>query len=108
MRERAIRVVPQKAITVAIEVPQRGRSYGVVANISEGGACLLTDASVPLGESLQLELSLYREPQVVPVAVRVVWSSSNRDAGALRYGLEWAESAEHDRLRSLIERAVSE
>jgi Tfp pilus assembly protein PilZ len=107
MRERAMRVVPHKAITVAIEVPQQGRAYGVVANISEGGACLLTDARVPLGESLQLELSLYREPQVVPVAVRVVWSSSNRDVGAVRYGLQWDESAQDDRLTSLIERAVS-
>lgn len=106
MRERAVRIVPQKAITVAIENPRRSRSYGVVANISDGGACLLTDASFPVGESLQVELSFFRERQVVPAAGRVVWSSGNRDAGALRYGLQWAETAEDPSLKTLIERAA--
>jgi Tfp pilus assembly protein PilZ len=105
MRDRVRRIVPQKAITVAIDDTRRGRSYGVVANISAGGACVLTDASLFLGESLELELSFFRELQVVPVAGRIVWSSGNRDAGALRYGLEWAGS-EDERLKSLIEQAA--
>lgn len=105
MNKRAVRVVPHKAITVAIEGPQRARSYGVVANISEGGACVLIDASLPLGESLVLELSLFREAQVVSAAGRVVWSSGNRDAGAVRYGVEWAPRPEDDRLRDLIQQA---
>ena len=105
MRERARRVVPQKAITVAIEAPRRDRSYGVVANISQGGACVLTDASLPLGASLELELSFFRELQVVPAAGRIVWTSGNRDSGALRYGLQWA-GGEDERLRSLIEQAA--
>lgn len=105
MRERPDRVVPQRAITVAIEYPQQGRAYGVVANISVGGACVLTDARLPLGESLDLELSFFREPEVVPAAGRIVWISGNRDAGALRYGLEWAGS-EDERLKILIEQAA--
>lgn len=104
MRDRARRVVPQKAITVSIEGPQRDRSYGIVANISTGGACVLTDARLPLGESLDLELSFFREPQVVPAAGRIVWSSGSRDAGALRYGVEW-DGSEDERLKGLIEQA---
>lgn len=106
MHERARRVVPQQAITVAIDSPRQARSYGLVANISDGGACLLTDASIPLGESLTLELSFFREPQVVPAAGRVVWSSGSRTVGALRYGLKWTGSPE-GRLRELIRQAGS-
>jgi len=105
MRERADRIVPQRAITVAIEGPPWGRSYGVIANISAGGACVLTDASLPLGQSLELELSFFREPAIVPAAGRIVWTSGNRDAGALRYGLEWDAGARDARLTSLIAQA---
>jgi hypothetical protein len=105
MRERADRIVPQRAITVAIEGPPWGRSYGVIANISVGGACLLTDASLPLGKTLELELSFFREPAFVPAAGRIVWSSGNRDAGAVRYGLEWDAGSRDARLASLIAQA---
>ena len=105
MRERADRTVPQRAITVAIEGPPWGRSYGVIANISAGGACVLTDASLPLGQSLELELSFFREPAIVPAAGRVVWTSGNRNVGAVRYGLEWSLRPGDDRLRELIQQA---
>lgn len=107
MGERAVRVVPPRAITVAIDGPQRNRAYGVVANISEGGACVLTDARLALGESLALELSFFREPQVVPATGHVVWSSGDRSAGALRYGLKWSPRPADDRLRDLIRQAQS-
>src|SRR5436190_23000931 len=105
MRERTRRIVPQKAITVAMEGLRPGRSYGVIANISAGGACVLTDARIALGESLALELSFFREPQVVSAAGRVVWTSGTRESGALRYGLEWMPEAGEDRLRDLIDQA---
>jgi len=90
---------------VAIENPSRSRSYGVVANISAGGACVLTDASYPLGETLDLELSFYREPQVVPACGRIVWTSGSPSAGAVRYGLEWVPDPTDVRLKGLIEQA---
>ena len=104
MRERSHRIRPQKAITVAIETPRHDRSYGVVANISTGGACVLTDASLAVGESLRIELSFFREPETVPATGHIVWAAGNRDAGAVRYGLQW-DDAEDARLRSLIEQA---
>ena len=107
MHERAVRVVPRQAITVAIEGPRRARSYGLVANISEGGACVLTDASLPLGEDLTLAMSFFREAQVVPVAGRVVWSSDTRSAGAVRYGFKWVPGPRDDRLSDLIRQAAS-
>jgi len=105
MRERADRVVPQRAITVAIEGPPSGRSYGVIANISVGGACVLTDATLPLGRILELELSFFREPAIVSAAGRIVWISGHYHVGALRYGLEWDAGSRDARLTSLIARA---
>jgi hypothetical protein len=105
MRERADRVVPQRAITVAIEGPPSGRSYGVIANISVGGACVLTDASLPLGRILELELSFFREPAIVSAAGRIVWISGHYHVGALRYGLEWDAGSRDARLTSLIAQA---
>jgi hypothetical protein len=105
MRERADRVVPQRAITVAIEAPPSGRSYGVIANISVGGACVLTDASLPLGRTLELELSFFREPAIVSAAGRIVWISGHYHVGALRYGLEWDAGSRDARLTSLIAQA---
>jgi hypothetical protein len=105
MRERADRVVPQRAITVAIEGPPSGRSYGVIANISAGGACVLTDASLPLGQILALELSFFREPSIVAAAGRIVWISGHYHVGALRYGVEWDAGSHDARLTSLIAQA---
>jgi hypothetical protein len=105
MRDRADRVVPQRAITVAIEGPPSGRSYGVIANISAGGACVLTDASLPLGQTLELELSFFREPAIVPAAGRIVWIAGQYHVGALRYGLEWDAGSRDARLTSLIAQA---
>ena len=105
MRERADRVVPQRAITVAIEGPPWGRSYGVIANISAGGACVLTDASLALGQTLELELSFFRESAFVPAAGRIVWISGHYQAGALRYGLEWDAGSRDARLTRLIAQA---
>jgi hypothetical protein len=105
MQERADRVVPQKAITVAIDGPPWGRSYGVIANISVGGACVLTDASLPLGQILDLELSFFREPAIVPAAGRIVWIAGTRHVGAVRYGLEWDTGSRDARLTRLIAQA---
>lgn len=106
MQERAVRVVPQRAITVTIESPPRARSYGVVANISDGGACLLTDGILPLGETLSLDLAFFRDPEIVSAIGRVVWSSGNRNVGAVRSGVQWSPGSGNG-LRDLIRRAAS-
>ena len=57
MAERkAERVRPRSAVTAAIEEFDR-IAFGIVANISEGGACLCTDQAFPVGESLHIRLS---------------------------------------------------
>jgi Tfp pilus assembly protein PilZ len=103
-KRRAVRYVPKRSITVAIDENGVPRAYGVVANISEGGACVLTDGAFEIGERLILLLSLSREPLLVETAGRVVWTRPTRDQGIVRYGVQWADvsAGVRDDLRRLI------
>jgi Tfp pilus assembly protein PilZ len=106
MRKRnALRVIPRSAVTVVIENQGLPRAFGVVANISDAGACVWTTAAFDVGENLVLRLSFALEPQPFQAAGRVVWGETGRNgAGALCYGLQWAHPSgpQHARLRGLI------
>ena len=107
---RAVRVVPRRAITVAVADDGFAygtgltRAYGVVANISETGACLLTNGVFGVGERLSLQLSFAREPVPFETTGRVVWTGATQDRGVLRYGLQFGDAASptREQLRSLI------
>jgi len=106
MQERgAVRITPRAAITVVIEDQGYGQAYGVVANISEAGACVWTNGRFTVGDSLVVRLSFVREPQPFQTPGQVVWGDpvTERDA-ATRYGLKFGPVAapDHERLRSLI------
>ncbi len=107
MRERStVRVVPKNAITVVIENQGLPLAYGVVANISDAGACLWTNGQFSVGEVVALRLSFAREAQPFEASGHVVWGEP--EAGGketLRYGLVWDEpsTAERMRLKGLIE-----
>jgi Tfp pilus assembly protein PilZ len=110
MRERSTtRHVPIQPVSVAIESQPRGTAYGVVADISEGGACVWTDAPLAIGQSLDLALTFPPEPQPVAAHGRVVWSAGPPAVSSPRCGLQWAtaESPEaRERLRRLIAASV--
>jgi hypothetical protein len=103
-KRRAVRIVPRRAITVAIDDHGVPRAYGVVANISETGACLLTNGAFRVGERLTIQLSFAREPVPLETEGDVVWSGSTQDRGVLRYGLQWAEASSpvREHLKTLI------
>ena len=68
------RFAPKRPITVAISNDSRSLTYGVVANISEGGACFQTNV-VPRNCVLDLVLSFY-DGEYVRTTGRVVWSEA--------------------------------
>jgi len=82
-------------------------AYGVVANISDKGACVWTNGRFRVGENVSLRLSFAREPQPFEASALVVWGEApaKGDCG-LRYGLQWdpPSDAEQYRLKSLIDR----
>ncbi len=92
MRQReAVRIVPRSPITVAIQDGGIPFAYGVVANISEGGACIWTDASLEPGRNVSLRLSFPRGSQPLDAEGVVVWVKPRGDERSRRYGLQWRD-----------------
>jgi Tfp pilus assembly protein PilZ len=101
----SVRVNPRTPVRVEIGRPGHPTALGVVANISDQGACVVTDGSFPIGESLVLHLVFAPDGQPFQAAGRVVWMRNGGDVpGAQRYGLQWAHRTgpQHSRLRELI------
>ncbi len=108
------RVVPDSPLTVAIW-DRRGLcvGYGVVANVSPGGACVWTDGILPVGTRLSLRLSFSRPAEVHEVEGTVVWEGLGErmgDLAAHRVGVAWvaAPPACEERLRGLVNDAVED
>lgn len=106
------RIVPPQPITVAI-VGADGAplAYGVIADVSESGACVWTDAHLRVNATLDFRISFARPPDLYEVSGLVVWAQDclpGSGRGARRYGIEWlgATPACRHRLRDLAARAV--
>jgi hypothetical protein len=106
------RIVPPRPITVAIEeaggIPL---AYGVIADISESGACIWTDAQLNVNATLEFRISFACPSEVYDVSGAVVWGQDclpGAGHNARRYGVAWQEPAPAccSRLRELAGRAV--
>jgi len=111
MRQRsAVRVVPRNPITVALQEAGAPYAYGVVANISEDGACIWTNAHLEPGRSLALRLSFPKGSQPVHADGVVVWAEaeSRTTAEGLRYGIQWSSQTpgRSERLTRMITAAA--
>ena len=105
MRQReAVRIVPRSPITVAIQDAGVPFAYGVIANISEGGACIWTDVSLEPGHDVSLRLSFPRGSQPLDAQGIVVWCEPRGDERSRRYGLQWRDrsAARLARLKTVI------
>jgi Tfp pilus assembly protein PilZ len=96
---KAPRVRPRSPVTAAIEEFDR-LAFAIVANISDGGACIYTDREFPIGEALHVRLSFSGGEQTVPLDCYVIWSAHQTD-DTYHYGLQWVYPAGSD-LRRLI------
>jgi Tfp pilus assembly protein PilZ len=101
------RVVPKDPVTLAVEDRGQPIAYGVVANISERGACVLTDGSFEVGDALTFALSFPREQRPVQAPARVVWQK-REDSRLVRCGLrfELPTTQGAARLVTLIQRVA--
>ena len=98
---RTVRIVPKRPITSALERAGAPFAYGVVANISAGGACIWTNARLDAGRSVALRLSFPKGSQPLDAEGIVVWGGASREASTegLRYGLQWSgETPGHQQL----------
>jgi hypothetical protein len=83
-------------MTVAIE-DESGLpiGYGVVANVSESGACVWTDGIIARSSRLRLRVSFAHLSEVHEIAGIVVWEGAEKAPGAAmrRFGVEWADAS---------------
>jgi Tfp pilus assembly protein PilZ len=103
-RRRAARVIPPEPVTVTME-NGNGVAYGIIANISETGACVRTDVAFAPGEELLVRLNFAREALPLSATGRVVWASGppREGNGGLRHGVQWTYDGPHRvRLRLLV------
>jgi Tfp pilus assembly protein PilZ len=104
MRERgALRLIPRHPVQVEIMSIEAATTQGMLANISELGACVWTESAYAAGEPLVLRLTFHGEIQPFQVAGRVVWSDCPSETRH-RCGVRWAHTSgpHHDHLKTII------
>ena len=93
------RFVPRGSVTVALETRIHPTAYGVVANLSRGGACVWTDAGVEVGQELSLSLSFAYDTLPVPTEGLVVWTAPLNGHAGRCCGVQWKSLPDEDRER---------
>lgn len=98
------RFAPRNSATVALSHSKTRLSYGVVLNISDTGACVVTQAPLPPLGTVQLQISFYQHPDILETRGRVVWSRRGDHlgpqlAGALLNGIQFEELGGDQRRR---------
>jgi hypothetical protein len=86
-------------------------AYGVIADISERGGCVLTDARLNLESTLEFRVSFARPPEMYAMVGHVVWARDSvpgAGEGGRRYGIQWVATSPmcRRRLREMASRAV--
>ena len=87
-----MRVVPPTPITVAVDDATTGHCvcYGVIADVSETGACLWTNGVLAAGSRMLFRVAPCEPHERPAIAGRVVWGSQDAAApGLRRFGVEW-------------------
>lgn len=102
------RLTPRKPVTVAVDAGEASRAYGVVTNISETGACVVTDSGVGQGRMVLLRMSFYRHADLFETEARVVWSGQERGPSSTRavlQGVQFTELSDQEltKLRGLLD-----
>jgi len=107
------RLVPRQSATVAYR-GEKQAGYGILTNVSEAGACIVTDSLMAPGTDLRLKLSFYQEARLFETIARVVWSregaASDRGFVGLRlHGVRFTvtSTVERSRLSALLQKEDS-
>jgi hypothetical protein len=90
------RFAPRNSATVALSHSKTRLSYGVVLNLSETGACVVTEAPLPPLGRVHLQISFYQQSEIFEARGRVVWSRRGEQlgpqlGGALLNGIHFEE-----------------
>jgi hypothetical protein len=104
------RLTPRKPVTVAVQDGDAALAYGVITNISESGACVVTDTFIGQGRIVLLRMSFYRQSDLFETEARIVWSEEEIKAmrsmsAAVLQGVQFTglSDPEQSRLRKLLD-----
>lgn len=88
------RFVPSTSVTVALLEENLPIAYGVVRDISEAGACIMTNTSLSPGRSYQFRMSFFGG-EILEAIARVVWRENHRPNGSepigVPHGIEFTD-----------------
>ena len=109
-RRAILRLTPQQTVVLTVNDHQILPSYGVLNDITEGGASIVNDHLLETGRSVRLKLGLglNETSQPFETEARIVWSRNDLPIGAL-HGVEFTGLSEARRaeLRALLEESES-
>jgi len=74
------RLVPSSSVTVALLEENLPIAYGVVRDISEAGACIMTNTSLSPGRTYQFRMSFFGG-EILEAVARVVWREVHKASG---------------------------
>lgn len=89
---RAGRAVPTTSVTVALLEDNLPVAYGIVRNLSEIGACIMTNTVLRPGNTYEFRMSFFGG-EILEAVATIVWSESHHPAIAasieVPHGLEF-------------------
>ncbi len=94
MSRRTGRFVPATSVTVALLEENLPLAYGVVRDLSESGACIMTNVSLTPGKSYLFRMSFFGG-EILEAVARVVWRERHGADGAepigVPHGIEFTD-----------------
>ena len=91
------RAVPSRSVTIALLEDNVPVAYGIVRDLSEIGASIVTDATLKPGSSFQFRLS-FLGGEVLEAMARIIWNDTPPPGAdpttEILHGLEFTEMGE--------------
>ena len=103
------RFVPLETISAILVSEDAFLGHGVVSNISESGACLITNAMIEPDRAIRVKFSTSQGTELFQTPARVVWSGEGMDrhseiVGVL-VGVTFKDSPDsHDKIAEVLRR----
>jgi hypothetical protein len=100
------RAVPSTSVTVALLEDNVPIAYGVVRDLSEVGACIMTDTALEPGANFQFRMSFFGG-EILEAMARIIWSESPQPGttSEIPHGVEFTDIGDSHRanLRHILE-----
>ncbi len=99
---RAGRFLPSSSVTVALLEENLPVAYGVVKDLSEAGACIMTNAVLRPGRNYQFRMSFFGGA-VLEADAKIVWNETpaTRSSGDPKFRMDSSSRTSTDRTSTI-------